>query len=102
MAIRTQRITVLMSSADKERVARLARRAGLSTGEYLRRAAAAYNPGRGELALAAMLEHVERSTSAASAAIDRALAYVEASEKRITAMEIVAATGTGHRDLRHL
>ncbi len=90
MATATERVPVLMSAAEKKRLARQAQRAGISLGEYLRRAAAAFSPEEDNEALDALLTQVERSTAAASAAIDDTLAYVEASNQRIAAMEAAA------------
>ena len=44
MAIVTERIPILVTAEQKARIARAAEAAGLSMGEYLRRAAAAYDP----------------------------------------------------------
>ena len=76
---------------EKKRVARQAQKAGMSLGEYLRRAAAAFSPQEDEEdALVGLLTQVERSTAAASAAIEEALAHVDASNKRIADMEAAA------------
>ena len=90
MATATERVAVLMTPAEKKRIARQAERAGVSIGEYLRRAAAAFSPDEDNDALAGLLTQVEKSTAAATAAIDEAIAYVEASNKRIAAMEAAA------------
>jgi capsule polysaccharide export protein KpsE/RkpR len=90
MATATQRVPVLMTPAEKKRIARQAQKAGLSMGEYLRRAAAAFSPEDDEDALVGLLAQVEKSAAAATAAIDDALAYVDASNKRIAAMEAAA------------
>jgi capsule polysaccharide export protein KpsE/RkpR len=86
----TERVPVLMTAAEKKRIARQAQKAGISLGEYLRRAAATFSPEDDNEALAGLLTQVERSTAAASAAIDDALAHVEASNRRIAAMEAAA------------
>jgi capsule polysaccharide export protein KpsE/RkpR len=87
MAAATERVPVLMTTTEKKRLARQAQKAGISLGEYLRRAAAAFSPEEEEEALAGLLSRVERSTAKAAAAVDEALAYVDASNKRIAAME---------------
>jgi hypothetical protein len=86
----TERVPVLMTAAEKKRIARQAQKAGISLGEYLRRAALAFSPEDDNEALAGLLTQVERSTAAASAAIDDALAHIEASNRRIAAMEAAA------------
>jgi len=91
MSTATERVPVLMTATEKRRLAREAEKAGMSLGEYLRRAAAAFSPEDDNDALAGLLTQVERSTAAASAAIDDALAHVDASNQRIAAMEAAAA-----------
>ena len=91
MAAATQRIPVLVTAAEKKRIARKAREAGLSMGEYLRRAASAFSPAEEEQGLVRLIAEVEKSTAAAAAAIDDAVAYCEASDRRIAAMEAAAA-----------
>lgn len=90
LATATERVPVLMTPAEKKRIARKAEKAGVSVPEYLRRAAAAFSPEQDNDELAALLTQVERSTASASAAIDDALAYVDASNKRIAEMELAA------------
>lgn len=87
MATATQRIPVLVTPSEKAAIARRAKRAGLSMGEYLRRAAAAYRPEQDEGSLAAMIEQMAQATARAESAIDEALAFVEASNRRIRRME---------------
>lgn len=90
MATATHRVPVLMTSAEKRRISLQAQRAGVSMGEFLRRAAAAFSPDDDDAALTALLARVEKSTAAASAAIDDALAHVDASNRRIALMEAKA------------
>lgn len=90
MATATQRVPVLMTGAEKKRISLQAQKAGVSVGEYLRRAAAAFSPADNDAALAGLLAQVEKSTAAASAAIDDALAHVDASNRRIALMEAKA------------
>ena len=87
MSAATQRIPVLVSAAEKGRIAEMAKASGLSMGEFLRRAATAFQPEADEKMLEGMIAQMRKSTLAASVAIDRALAFVEASNKRIAAME---------------
>lgn len=93
MATATQRVPVLMTSAEKKRISVQARKAGVSVGEFLRRAAAAFSPEDNEESLAGLLAEVEKSTATASAAIDAALAHVDASNQRIALMEAKAQRG---------
>ncbi len=87
MATVSERITVLVTRAEKRRIAKLAKKAGVSRGEFMRRAALSYCPPVGGAALDQMLALMNNSTSRASAAIDGALAFVAASNRRIAEME---------------
>lgn len=87
MATATERIPVLVSTAEKARIARMAKTAGLSMGEFLRRAAVAFRPSDDDKLLEGMINQMNKTTTQANAAIDKALADVEASNQRIAAME---------------
>ena len=91
----TERIPILVSVDEKARISEAARAAGLSIGEYLRRAAAAYEPQSHREPLEVLLAQVHRTTASAAAAIDRALAEVAASNERIARMERDAAKVRG-------
>jgi hypothetical protein len=87
MGTATERIPVLVTVAEKGKIAKTAKAAGLSMGEFLRRAAASFRPVEDEKALEGMMAQMNKTTAQASAAIDKALAFVEASNRRITMME---------------
>lgn len=87
MAIATKRITVLVSAEEKAVIAKLAKDAHLSMGEFLRRAAASFRPSEDDKILEGRIDQMAKTTAEASAAIDEALAFVEASNQRIAAME---------------
>lgn len=87
MTTATQRIPVLLTPAEKGLIARMAKDAGLSMGEYFRRAATAFRPHEDDAMLAGMIDQMNKTTAQASAAIDAALAFVAASDKRIAIME---------------
>lgn len=91
MATATERIPVLVTVTEKGQIAQMAKAAGVSMGEFLRRAAASFRPSDEEQMLEGMIDQMNKTTAQASAAIDRALAAVEASNKRIAAMEKKAA-----------
>lgn len=91
MATATERIPVLVTTTEKGQIANMAKSAGLSMGEFLRRAAAAYRPSEEDKVLEGMIDQMNKTTAQASAAIDEALTFVEASNKRIAAMERKAA-----------
>lgn len=87
MTAATQRIPVLVTPAEKDQIVKMAKDAGLSMGEFLRRAAMAFQPAEDEKLLESMIEQMRKTTVRAHLAIDEALASVEASNKRIAAME---------------
>lgn len=87
MATATERIPVLVSAKEKNQIARMAREAGVSMGEYLRRAAVAFRPSDQNKLLEGMIDQMLKTTAQASAAIDDALAFVDASNKRIARLE---------------
>lgn len=82
MTTATERLSVLVSKAQKAQLARKAKHANLSVSEYMRRAAKAYNPEYDEL-LDGLIAQLERSTYKASQAIDAALEFVAKSNERI-------------------
>lgn len=92
MSAATERIPVLVTKSQKARLVARAKEAGLSTGEFLRRAGEEYNPSEDEELLKGLLTQVEKSTLQAEKAIDDALAFVAESEKRL------AKLGAGRRE----
>jgi len=87
MATATERIPVLVSPAEKSQIANMAKAAGLSMGEFLRQAASAFTPSEDDQILDGMIAQMNKTTAQANAAIDKALQFVAASNKRIAAME---------------
>jgi len=90
MAAATERVPVLMTPAEKKRVVSKAKRAGLTTGEYMRRAAEGYRLVDDEKVLEAMIAEMNKATERAEQAIDDTLAFVKSSNKRIAEMEAKA------------
>ena len=87
MATATARVPVLMTQAEKERIVKKAMEAGLSTGEYMRRAADSFHPGEQNQLLEGLIDQMVQATDRAEQAIDDAIAFVEASNQRISVME---------------
>ena len=87
MATATERIPVLVTPAEKRKISSLAKGAGMSMGEFLRRAAVSFRSSEDDQMLEALIGQMVKSTARASAAIDHALSHVEASNKRIRALE---------------
>jgi hypothetical protein len=83
----TDRLPVLLSPEQKQRIAQRAKKANLTIGEFLRRAAEAYRPDEEEPGLDRLIDLAKKSAMQASQAIDVALAAVAASERRIERME---------------
>ncbi len=87
MATATARIPVLMTEAEKARIVKKAREAGVSTSEYIRRAAESFYPSESDEALEAMIEQMLKATERADQAIEETLDFVAASNQRIAEME---------------
>ena len=87
MAIASERIPVLVTSQEKALIAKKAQDAHMSMGEFLRRAAASFRPSEDEKMLEGMIDQMLKTTAQASAAVDDALSFVDASNKRIAALE---------------
>jgi hypothetical protein len=87
MAIATERVPVLMSPGEKKLFADRARQAGCSLGEFFRRAASTYQAKEDDDLLDRLIGQMHKTTVQAEASIEAALAFVEASNQRIAAME---------------
>ncbi len=87
MATANERIPVLVTSQEKALISKMARDAHMSMGEFLRRAASSFRPSEDEKMLEGMIDQMLKTTAEASAAVDDALSFVDASNKRIAAME---------------
>ncbi len=85
----SERIPVLLTAAEKGRIVKMSKADSLSMGEFLRRAAATFRPSEDDKMLEGMI--TQMASAQASAAIDDALEFVEASNKRIARMERKAA-----------
>ena len=83
----TERVPVLMTPAEKKRLVSKAKRAGLTTGEFMRRAAEGFSPSDDDAALEAMIRQMNKATERAESVIDEVLSFVEESNKRIAKME---------------
>ena len=87
MGTATERIPVLVTSQEKEKIVKRASEAGLSTGEFLRRAAASFSPDDESEMLLGMIDQMIKTTARASAAIDDAMEFVDASNKRMAELD---------------
>lgn len=85
------RIVVRTTAREGKSLAAKAKRLGLPVSELMRRGAAAYESGRADLELGALADAARTAADRAGAAIDDSLAFIEASNARIAAMERAAA-----------
>lgn len=85
MDLATERVTVLMTPGEKSALESKAREAGVSTGEFVRRSVESFDPEAAEdlIQLAALAAELDRSNREASAALDRALASIEATRAQL-------------------
>jgi mobilization protein NikA len=86
MTVQNLRIRVLVTPAQKARISKMAKEAGLPIGEFMRRAADSHLSGDDERLLEGMIRELEKSTVQTLAAADRAIAIIDASNRRIDAM----------------
>lgn len=85
-----ERIVVQATPQEKKAISAKAKRLGLPVSELMRRGATAYNSSEADEELGAIADAAMAAANRASDAIDDVLAFVEASNKRITAMEAKA------------
>lgn len=86
MVTATERIVVQVTPVQKKAIANTAKRLGINVSELMRQAAQGFTPAEDEQEILALVERVNRSTQEANAALDDALAFIEASNQRIAAM----------------
>lgn len=87
MTTATERLPVLVTKAQKIRIAERARAAHMSMSEFLRQAAEAYAPDENTQWLDGLIEQVKQTSALASQAMDDALIFVAQSQHRIEQME---------------
>lgn len=79
-------VPVLMSPAQKRRLARKAKAANLTMGELLRQGGERFSPAEDDTMLDQFAKQVTRATQRAIHSIDKTLALVAQSEARIHAL----------------
>ncbi len=87
----TQRIVVQATMVDKKAITAKAKKLDMPVSELMRRGAFAYASNESDAELGALADAAKGAADRAGAAIDDALAFIEASNKRIAAMETKAA-----------
>ena len=87
MPAAVERIVVQATSREKKAIVAKAKRFGLPLSELMRRGAVDYRPAEDNLALGALADAAKLAAEGSGAAIDDALAFIEASNKRIAVLE---------------
>jgi hypothetical protein len=87
MPAAVERIVVQTTRDEKRAIVAKARRAGLGISELMRRGAAAWQPEHTEDELGALADAARGAAERAASAIDDAVAFIEASNDRIAALE---------------
>lgn len=91
MAAAVERIVVQATAQDKKAIAAKAKKLDLPVAELMRRGAFAYASEAMDQELDALADAAKAAADRAGAAIDDALDFIAASNKRIAAMEAKAA-----------
>ena len=91
MAAAVQRIVVQATVRDKKAIVAKARLLDIPVSELMRRGAFAYQSSESDAELGALADAAKAAADRAGAAIDNALDFIEASNKRIAAMEAKAS-----------
>lgn len=90
-ATAVERIVVQATAQEKKTIAAKAKKLGLPISELMRRGATAYESAEADEELGILADTAMAAAERAAASIDDALAFIEASNKRIAAMEMKAA-----------
>ena len=90
MAAAVQRIVVQATAQDKKAIVVKAKRLDMPISELMRRGAFAYETSESDAGLVTLAEAAGAAAERAGSAIDDALAFIEASNQRIAAMEAAA------------
>ena len=91
MAAAVQRIVVQATVQDKKAIVAKARLLDIPVSELMRRGAFAYQSSESDAELGALADAAKAAADRAGTAIDNALDFIEASNKRIAAMEAKAS-----------
>lgn len=94
MAAAVERIVVQATAQEKKAIAAKAKKLGLPVSELMRRGATAYQSAQADEELGAMADAAMAAAKRASASIDSALEFIEASNKRIATLEAGAKRST--------
>ena len=100
MATAIARIVVQATAQDKKAIAAKAKRLKLPISELMRRGAFAYEPDEADEELGALADSAKAAADQAGLAIDNALDFIEASDRRIEAMEAEARRASARKNRR--
>jgi hypothetical protein len=87
MAIAAERIVVQATPQEKKAIVAKAKKLGLPISELMRRGAVAYESSDADEELGLLADSAKSAAERATATIDDALAFIDASNRRIAAME---------------
>ena len=87
MATAIARIVVQATPQEKKAITAKAKRLGMPISELMRRGATAYETTQSDDELGALADAAKVAAERASASIDETLLFIDASNKRIAAME---------------
>lgn len=93
METAAERIVVQATPQEKKAIVAKAKRLGLPISELMRRGAVAYESAAADEELGQLADSAKAAADRASESIDDALAFIEASNRRIAAMERKASAG---------
>jgi hypothetical protein len=85
-----ERIVVQATAQEKRAIAAKAKKLGLPISELMRRGATAYRSAEADEQLGVLADAAKAAAERAAASIDDALAFIEASNKRIASLEVKA------------
>lgn len=91
METAVHRIVVQATPQDKRAIAAKAKQLDMPVSELMRRGAFAYQTDESDAEMSELADTAKGAADRAGAAIDDALAFIEASNRRIAAMEAKAA-----------
>jgi hypothetical protein len=91
MAGAVERIVVQATVQDKKAIVAKAKKLDLPISELMRRGAFAYETGEADAELGVLADAAKAAADRAGTAIDDALSFIEASNRRIATMEAKAA-----------
>ena len=100
MATAIARIVVQATEQDKKAIAAKAKRLKLPVSELMRRGAFAYAPDEADEELGVLADSARAAAERAATAIDDALDFIAASNKRIEAMEAEARKAASRKQRR--